>query len=992
LELVPLFNRRRSMDPRRARPLSDLPRLGALLVACLLAVGITPNHGVAQVDAVTSIHGRVLDRLGDGIAGASIRLWRDGRPLGAEVSTSGSGVFRLDRVAPGRYSVQAERFGYYPQVMTEVVVRPRRRVELELTLRAGQPPFQQVDSLVSPDAGADGRRWMDELELRAPATSRGLDGPLGLATRLDRQFGAAGLPSGLTTFTVQGIPFRGAATGPYRQDGSPVVSLGSAGLVRVDPVGGRHAGSLSGGGSIEVFNPRLRNGETELMAATAPGGLWSGDLEAEDGIDPSGLWFGGRSSVHLRPDTVVLTFGAEGWDTEVPRSALLPGGAPDPLGAQSLRNLRSAAFFALLDWDLGAGNRLDAGARYGTRSGAEGVSQLTHPDGLSPQAARDLVVGAGLLAAISPDLDISFRAGFTRSERSLPDSWPVEPGRPFLADVANLQVAGVDPTYARPSTREGVYAAPTFLLQLDAHHLRTGVEFLRSTHEGLAVNGPVAWAGAGDPFGDGWTGAASNWLSLPENASFSINRLSAFIGDTWTPSPGAQIFLEGRWTLESLPTSLLAVDPTWAAITGTSDEGPPGSVNGVGGHLGVEITPGSTGLVLNAMAGIRLDEFDPWVVAEGVVLNGQTTRVDRISRTEGFPAWPQSPAGGTEFAAPSLLHLPSEMDLPFTSFVSGGLTAPLGGGWALGGEILFRRTENLFRRVDLNLQSDPSGTTEAGMDVWSILSQRGTVVRERPGSSRIFREFDRVWTPIQDGWSRYLGFTVFGERRVAGGMEVSAWYTFSSTEDNLAGLGMGRSDLLTPRRVPGSPNWSEGVSDFDVPSRAGATVALPLGFLQGTMLRARYRFEEALPYSASYAPGVDLDGDGIPGNEPVFVPSRGLGTAGIDATCVVDDQGGFASRNACRGEALHHLDVGLRIGLLRFGANVLSFQIDAFNLMKAQHAVLDPTLLVVDPDSGLSPDGTATSPTLLPSRGFGGVLHDLQDGRMVRIGLRWGGP
>jgi hypothetical protein len=130
---------------------------------------------------------------------------------------------------------------------------------------------------------------------------------------------------------------------------------------------------------------------------------------------------------------------------------------------------------------------------------------------------------------------------------------------------------------------------------------------------------------------------------------------------------------------------------------------------------------------------------------------------------------------------------------------------------------------------------------------------------------------------------------------------------------------------------------------------------------------------------------------GIPGNEPVFVPREGLVEAGIDAACVLDDGDGFASRNACRRDALHHLDVGLQVGLFRLGGSVLSLEVDALNLANARDAVIDPTLLLVDPDRGLSPDGTATSPTVLPAEGFGGVIHDLQDGRMVRIGLRWGG-
>lgn len=980
------------MVPRPHPPIDSTRGLRSLLgVLLALGLGLGAAPSSAQVETATTIYGRVLDRLGDGVSGATVRLSRDGRFLGDATTTDGTGAFRLDRVPPGRYSVQAERFGYFPRMVTDVVVRPRVRVDLTVSLRAGQPPFDRVDSVPAAVSGVDGNRWIDDLELRSPAASRGLDAALGLDSRLDRQLGAAGLPSGLTTFTVQGLPFRGAATGPYRQDASPLLSVGSVGLALVEAVGGTHSGTLAGGGEVEVFNPRLRSGETEVVASTAPGGLWSGTLESREGSDPSGGWLGARSSLHLRPDSVILTFGGDLWTTDVPRPPLISGDGPGYATAQGLRSLSSATVFALLDWELGGGNRLDVGARLGMRGGAEGASRLTYPEGVSPMDASDLVLGAGLLTDLSPTLDIAFRGGYTRSERSIADGWPVEAGRPFLADVTSREGIGIRPDYARPSTREGIYAAPTFLFSLPKHEIRSGVEFLRSTHETLALNGPVAWVGAGDPFDEGWAGASTGWLGLPESASFSVNRLSAFVADTWTPAPGTRIFLEGRWTRETLPTSLLAVDPTWAAITGTSAEGPPSAVDGLGGHLGVQLTPGGSGLVLKAMAGIRLDELDPWLIAEGVALNGRSTRVDRISRSEGFPAWPQSPTGGTEFAAPSLLHLPASMNLPFTTFISGGLAAPLGGGWALGGEILFRRTENLFRRVDLNLRASPSGTTGNGMDVWSILSQRGTVVRERPGSSRIFGEFDRVWAPIQDGWSRYLGFTVFGERRVPGGLELSAWYTFSSTEDNLAGLGTGRSELVTPRRVPGAPTWDEGTSDYDIPSRAGAALALPIDVLRGVALRARYRFEDGLPYTPGYAPGVDLDGDGIPGNDPVFVPTEGLGPAGIEAPCVLNDQGGFASRNVCRRDALHHLDVGLRVGLFRLGGNVLSLEFDGLNLMDAEDAVIDPTLLVVDPESGLSPDGTATSPTLLPADRFGGVLHGLQNGRMVRIGLRWGG-
>jgi hypothetical protein len=982
------------MDPRRphrsrlhqtvVRPLLGVTALLGLLL------GPAPLRG--QVESVTSLHGVVRDRLGDPVSGATVRLLRNGRTVGAETTTDGSGRFVVERVTPGRYALQTERFGYFPQVVTDLVVRPRRRVDLSIRLREGQPPFDRVDSIQAGDPGVDGRRWIDDPELGAPAGSRGIDAPLGLATRLDRQLGSTGLPSRLTTYTVQGVPFRAAATGPGRQDAPALLTVGSVGLALVEPVGGRHSRSLSGGGGIEVFNPRGEAGETEVLGAGSWGALWSGGTEAEDGNDPLGFWFGARSSIHFRQDSLVLTLGADGYGTEVPRPPLFPGSeAPENLSAPGSENLQAGSVFALLDWELGNGSRLDLGARFGLRGGAEDLSPLTYPRGVAPAEARDLVVGAGLLTDITSSLDLSFRLGFTRSDRTGSGDWPLTPETPFVVDVARRRAAGIDPTYARPGRRDGVYAAPTFKLRIDGHELRGGFEYLRSGHDLGGTSGPVSWVGSGDPFADGWSGAATGWQGLPDERGFTVNRLSAFVADTWTPRPGTQIFLEGRWSRETLPTERLEIDPVWASVTGTSAEGPPSAATGLGGHLGMEIKPGGSGLVLHALAGIELDELDPWIIAEGAALDGVARRTDRISRSEGFAAWPAPAAEGTEFSAPSLMNLPTALDLPFTTFISGGLAAPLGRAWTLGGQVLFRRTENLFRRVDLNLRADPSGVTEAGMEVWGTLSQRGTVVRERPGTSRRFEEFDRVWTPIQDGWSRYLGFTVFAERRVKGGLELSAWYTFSSTEDNLVGLGTGRGELVTPRRVPGTPDWTEGTSDFDVPSRFGGALALPLDLLQGLELRARYRFEDGLPYTPSYAPGVDLDGDGIPGNEPLRVPSEGLAAAGITSDCVLEDRGRFVTRNGCRRDAVHGLDLGLRIGLVRLGRNVLALQVDGLNLTNSYERLIDPTLVAVDPESGLTPDGTAISPSLLPAQGFGQERYDTRNGRVVRIGLRWGG-
>ena len=964
-------------------------RAATVVVGAVMAIALAQAHPLdAQVEASTTVAGTVVDPVGNPVNGAIVTLWRGERAIGT-ATTGRAGLFALERVFPGQYSLRIEGFRFYPRVVTNVQVRPGRRVDLDIRLRGGTPPFDQVDTIMAQGAAVDGRRWMEEVELRAPADTRTLDGVLQLSSRMDRRGGAAGLPNRFTTWTVQGTPFRAAATGPGRQDPSPALSFGSVGRLLVEPVGATGAPTIGGGGSVEVFNPILEPKEADVYAAGTAGGLWSGDFQADE-VDALGWWFGARTGVHFVPDSVVLTVGADGYGTEIPRAGLFEGGdLPEGVGVQEAEKLQAFSAFALLDWDLGGGNRLDVGARLGLRSAAEDLHRLTFPNGLSPMEARDVVIGAGFGTHLLDNLDISFRAGFTRSERERPGEWVLPDETPYLYDVTSRRRAGVDPSYAGQSSRQGFYLSPTFdILVNEQHRVTTGVQFLRSTHELTPLTGPRSWVGEGSPFANGWGGAATEYGEPDRSTDISVLRLSVFVRDTWTPNPDVRLFAEGRWTREEIPD--INVDGRWAAITGTSPEGPDPAVDGLGGRVGVEWQLGEGGLVFSAMGGVDLDELDPWYLVEAQSLRRTLNRTDRISLFTGFVAWPDDPNGGVASSAPSLLNLPQQLDLPFTLYGAGGLSGPLGGGWTLGGEVLFRRTENMFRRVDLNLPAEPFGTTDAGLEVWGLPSQRGALVRERPGTSRRFEEFDRVFAAVQDGWSEYLGFTVFAERRVAGGLEVAAWYTFSSTEDNLPGLPTGLGELVTPRRVPGAPDWAEGTSDYDVPSRFGGAVGLPFGVLQGGALRARYRFEDGRPYTPSYAPGVDVDADGIAGNEPVLIPS-GLSGSDIDARCVLDDASGFASRNECRTDALHFLDVGLELGITRIGGNVLSLQVDGLNLLEAYDRIVDPTLLLVDPAAGFVPDGTAVSPVVSPSSDFGQELYNATRGRILRIGLRWGG-
>jgi hypothetical protein len=135
---------------------------------------------------------------------------------------------------------------------------------------------------------------------------------------------------------------------------------------------------------------------------------------------------------------------------------------------------------------------------------------------------------------------------------------------------------------------------------------------------------------------------------------------------------------------------------------------------------------------------------------------------------------------------------------------------------------------------------------------------------------------------------------------------------------------------------------------------------------------------------------VDLNADGIAGNDPVWIPSGGLEGLPSDWDCALDRRGAYIERNACRLPWVPYLDVGLSLGLVEFGGGTLSLEVDGFNLLEAFDTRTDEALFLVE-TSGLQVDGSTLSPTLRVNPDLGRELYDTREGRMLRLGIRWGG-
>lgn len=103
----------------------------SLTILCVL---LSASRAPAQLSA-GSLHGRVVDSLGDPVSGARVTI---GSPLGEQSQvTDGGGRFRFLALPPGSYSVKVEREGVTPTGHPSVIVRVGRATTIQITASPG---------------------------------------------------------------------------------------------------------------------------------------------------------------------------------------------------------------------------------------------------------------------------------------------------------------------------------------------------------------------------------------------------------------------------------------------------------------------------------------------------------------------------------------------------------------------------------------------------------------------------------------------------------------------------------------------------------------------------------------------------------------------------------------------------------------------------------------------------------------------------------------
>jgi hypothetical protein len=956
-------------------------------MAGLLAVAVPSS---AQTPTSGMIAGIVRAGEADPVSNVHVVLTHEGTELRRETHTNLNGQYSFALVMPGRYELLVEKLGYGPKRVTEIVVRAGDQLRVETQLaevasaaaaRLEEERFPGAPPGVSP---ARMNAWLPVW------TARGLPGYSGTVDRLARlapsvaaDLGVEGLPPTFTTFVLDGVPWRPAShaltrRAPFLGNGLPVGAAGDAQLLTsgVDvSMGG------AGGGFLNIDPRRGTSAVTGAARATWSGDALPGQTFSSDGafndIQGYGMASGALFSENTRvvaglqvrrqevplPAAWAASAAADGLVTEFP--ALQANLQPGAVAANAV------AGHARVDWS-GSMGEVGAWFQVAALSELPGSSELRR---LRPQVSGDdLLGGATVRNSFGDRVANEGRIGITRSTRSaLPDvSFPLTT---IVGD--GIEFGGVGAT---SDSEETTLLLQDALVISAGPHLVTagaGVGIRRHRYDHLENGDLRSWFGGVGELG-ALRGQSVRHTTTAPVAAWTSTSPGAFVQDRWQIANSLQLSVGARVDYEGLPD--VELDEEWQRLTGLSNADVDARALRVDLRGAFAWDVQSSGdFVVHAAAGMYHDRIDPLLLTQWQRDAGEA----RVRRETGsLTAWPRE---GTTATLRHLTMLAPGFDAPLSLRGQVGATRALTEHTSLTAAAVLRRTENLPRRTDLNLNTVPLARDQYGQGVYGTLVQHGRLIAAAPPLRR-FNAYDEVAAVTGDGWSEHWGVSAGVEHDNGAGFGWLVRYTFSRTRDNWFAARAGGWTVPLPPGVDES--WLEATSDFDIPHRAVAAVSAPGPY--GLRLSLLYRGESGVPFTPMFINGVDANGDGVMGNEPAWL-DRGLpgfAEAAGEFSCLSDVADALAPRNSCRGDAVHSLDASLEWRLLRSGSVSAGLLVEAFDILESVKGLPDPALLTVLPDALTRDTGARTvSLPINLNPAFGQQLDAAAGGRRLRVGL-----
>jgi len=954
----------------------------------VVAVALLSTASSAQSVAFGTLSGVVRDASGAPLADAEVRIVERVSGASRDRTTARDGVFRFDLLTPSTYDLRVEVLGYRPVVHTDIGVRSGGSTTLRVALTRQTPPISAVDTVRSVGSRTAPLGWLQ---------ARGYPEVVG-GRRLASDFGL--LSATADQSSIEGLPWRFAST---MVDGAHVGAIGAPGAtgigtfalaipsraVSAASVGGLGIDVETGGSGVGLSVLSRRGGGTPSFR----GAVFGGTTDVGGAADFSGP---------IQSDTAQAVGGVDYQRSEVVRPAyFLDGDAPgvalfttarDVHGtdlsayrAETPRLEERLSGYGRLDWQLGdryaislrgSGTRL-VSADPPLLDGVPGFGSRHESNNV--QAAVNVV--ARLTKRLTSELRLSGDFGETQG------LLPTLPTTTFAGRGLGIGAGSDEPfTDSRTSPRLNA------LLHIDlgAHRVKLGAAVASHRLESLGTTNAVGEFRFGDA--TDFASATGAWRQVSGFAGSGDHRMteqSWFVQDAWQVADGFSLTYGLRFDANRASLDGLERNADWLARTGIDNAAARADGIRVAPRLGFRWELGADrGWILDGGAGVYNDLPDRRDIAEALTLDRGLNVRYSVGALGGWPAAPDSSVAPVVGRTMSLLG-PS-FEGPRTRRVSLGLQRDLAA-WTGYVRAVYRQTDFLTQRRDLNLPIARVGTDQYGRPLFGTLRQDGTLLSAVPGSNRRFGEFDAVTAIEATGFSEYWGATAGIERVRAEGFSFGLHYTFSNTIDNLAG-GL---QAVAPIPAPvGARAWAHGPADSDAPHRvlgaaewsATASGALRLGVI--------YRLQSGRPFTAGFRDGVDANGDGVWGNDPAHIDPLLPGMDSLLATwsCLRAGVGSLAQRNGCRGEWTHRLDLRAAVRLGGLAGGPLELIVDAINVIPGTLGSIDRALYLVDRTGSVTTNpstGVSTVP-LLVNPAFGTILADRSPGMLFRVGLRVG--
>lgn len=925
----------------------------------LLALAL-PLGGAARLDAqslgVTDVVGEVRDIAGRPLARAEVLLID--RVGGSQhVTESGhDGRFRFRAVLRGQYDLHVAALGFVPMVVLGVQADEAAVVDIQL--RAGVAPVQAVDTVRSGYAFRRSRSWVLQRGLGDFLGTHRTAVDLSAASTVADATGIEGLPWRHVSASVDGTALR--AFGAPAGTGADVAGL----ALPVRALADAEIGAMG----FDVENAGVGSGLTASTLRGGPRGPFRAGTEG-------GAQLVGGTLMHAAPLGAGAAFmvGADAQRVEE-RS-----GEPNP--ADLLRAHDRQGVFGRFDW-RGEDGTLVSGRVSVGRAASSGL-----PERRGAAAAMGAEFEA-LAAHAAVSLFRQFSPRFAYEWRVSTDGEYLDAanGADRREDLATAvtdlgRVANLEARTRRVSPRttailHGAAGRHQFKVgaSLATHEWR--VDYAQGT-DGVfslgfrdALSAQGAWRRVEAP-------AVAGDFRMTEWALFFQNRLVVTEG----------LALHGGVRVESfgLPRTDVAANDSWRARSGLDNRDFAGRSTSASPRLGFtwQLDPAARWQLDGGVAVFR-DIPDVRDVAEALTFDRA------VDVRYGVGAMPVS-GDPTALVAPvvgqTATVLAPRFDGPRTRRAALGLRHR-SGEWSGYVEGVYRHTDRLTRRQDLNRPVAPLGVDQHGRPLYGVLSQQAATLAAVAGSNRRFVEYEAVYGLEQTGVSEFAALTVGVNRDVSRRLSVAAEYTYSSTRDNVLSYAQPRLSPF-PDGLEGR-DWTDGRSDLDVPHRVFVLADWRIGSRLG--FAVAYRGRSGAPYTPTMRAGVDANGDGDGNNDPAFVDMTlpGMPTLVAAHPCLREAAGTFVERNGCRDAWINQVDVRLSFTVAQTRIGRVDAVFDALDLLPRTIAPRDRALMLVDPSGTVSfnaTTGDAAVPYVL-NPAYGRAITARQSTAFLRAGVR----